>query len=50
VEQLGHAGLAKPASPDAWVRIIIEKPFGRDLASARELNKKVLCVFDEQQV
>jgi glucose-6-phosphate 1-dehydrogenase len=50
VEQLGHAGLAKATSPDAWVRIIIEKPFGRDLASARELNKKVLCVFDEQQV
>src|ERR1700704_5584315 len=50
VEQLGHAGLAKPSSPDAWVRIIIEKPFGRDLASAKELNKKVLCVFEEQQV
>jgi len=50
VEQLGHAGLAKPSSPDAWVRIIIEKPFGRDLASAKALNKTVLCVFDEQQV
>jgi glucose-6-phosphate 1-dehydrogenase len=50
VEQLGRAGLAKPSSPDAWVRIIIEKPFGRDLATARELNKKVLCVFDEKQV
>src|ERR1700724_2808875 len=50
VEQLGRAGLAKPSSPDAWVRIIIEKPFGRDLTSAKELNKTVLCVFDEQQV
>jgi glucose-6-phosphate 1-dehydrogenase len=50
VEQLGHAGLAKPSSPDAWVRIIIEKPFGRDLATARELNKIVLSVFDEKQV
>src|ERR1700726_490603 len=50
VEQLGRAGLAKPSSPDAWVRIIIEKPFGRDLASAKELNKTVLCVFDEKQV
>jgi glucose-6-phosphate 1-dehydrogenase len=50
VEQLGHAGLAKPTLPDAWVRIIIEKPFGRDLVSARELNKTVLCVFDEKQV
>jgi glucose-6-phosphate 1-dehydrogenase len=50
VQQLGRAGLAKPSSPDAWVRIIIEKPFGRDLASAKELNKTVLCVFDEKQV
>src|SRR5260221_6110414 len=46
VEQLGRAGLAKPSSPDAWVRIIIEKPFGRDLTSAKKLNKTVLCVFD----
>src|SRR5467141_1142399 len=50
VEQLGRAGLAKASSPDAWVRIIIEKPFGRDLASAKELNKIVLCVFNERQV
>jgi glucose-6-phosphate 1-dehydrogenase len=50
VEQLGRAGLARPASPDSWVRIIIEKPFGRDLASARELNQVVLNVFEEKQV
>jgi glucose-6-phosphate 1-dehydrogenase len=50
VEQLGRAGLARPATPDSWVRIIIEKPFGRDLASARELNKIVLKVFEEKQV
>src|SRR5882762_8153015 len=50
VEQLGKAGLARPKDPNSWVRIIIEKPFGRDLASAKELNKKVLCVFEEQQV
>jgi glucose-6-phosphate 1-dehydrogenase len=50
VEQLGRAGLARPASPDSWVRIIIEKPFGRDLASARELNQVVLNVFAEKQV
>jgi glucose-6-phosphate 1-dehydrogenase len=50
VEQLGHAGLAKPTSPNAWVRIIIEKPFGRDLATAKDLNQIVLKVFDEQQV
>jgi glucose-6-phosphate 1-dehydrogenase len=50
VENLGRAGLNKPSAPDAWVRIIIEKPFGRDLASAKELNKIVLEVFDEKQV
>jgi glucose-6-phosphate 1-dehydrogenase len=58
VEQLGRAGLAKPSSNsgnssaknNTWTRIIIEKPFGRDLASARELNAKVLKVFDESQI
>jgi glucose-6-phosphate 1-dehydrogenase len=50
IEQIGKAGLNKPSSPDSWVRIIIEKPFGRDLASAKELNQKVLCVFEEKQV
>lgn len=50
VEQLGKAGLARPSSPNSWVRIIIEKPFGRDLASAKELNKIVLNVFEEKQV
>ena len=50
VEHLGKAGLARPKSPDSWVRIIIEKPFGRDLASAKELNKTVLGVFEEKQV
>jgi glucose-6-phosphate 1-dehydrogenase len=50
VEQLGRAGLARPSTPNAWVRIIIEKPFGRDLASAKELNKIVLNVFEEKQV
>jgi glucose-6-phosphate 1-dehydrogenase len=50
VEQIGKAGLNKPSSPNSWVRIIIEKPFGRDLASAEDLNSKVLSVFDEKQV
>ena len=34
----------------SWTRIIIEKPFGHDLASARELNATVLSVFEESQV
>jgi glucose-6-phosphate 1-dehydrogenase len=50
VEQLGKAGLAKCCNPNSWTRIIIEKPFGRDLASAKELNKIVLGVFEEKQV
>ena len=50
VEHLGRAGLAHPSAPGSWVRIIIEKPFGRDLASAKELNKIVLNVFEEKQV
>lgn len=33
-----------------WTRIVIEKPFGHDLASAKELNRKVLRVFNEDQV
>jgi glucose-6-phosphate 1-dehydrogenase len=50
VEQLGRAGLARPKSDKSWTRIIIEKPFGHDCASARELNANVLKVFDESQV
>jgi glucose-6-phosphate 1-dehydrogenase len=50
VEQLGRAGLARPNTPNSWVRIIIEKPFGRDLATAKQLNKIVLNVFEEKQI
>jgi glucose-6-phosphate 1-dehydrogenase len=50
IEQLGQAGLAKPRGGDSFVRIILEKPFGRDLASAQNLNRQVLGVFDESQV
>jgi glucose-6-phosphate 1-dehydrogenase len=50
VEQIGRAGLARPANANSWVRIIIEKPFGRDLATAKELNQIVLNVFEEKQV
>lgn len=50
IEQLGKAGLAKPSSDNSWTRVIIEKPFGHDLDSCRELNQKVLSVFDEPQV
>ena len=48
VEGLGEAGLAR--NDEGWTRIILEKPFGRDLASARELNQIVSRVFDENAV
>jgi glucose-6-phosphate 1-dehydrogenase len=50
VKQLGRACIAHAVSPNSWTRIIIEKPFGRDLASAKALNEIVLNVFDEKQV
>jgi len=50
IEQLGRAGLAKHPQGKSSVRIIIEKPFGRDLESAKRLNETVLRVFDESQV
>jgi glucose-6-phosphate 1-dehydrogenase len=50
IRRLGEAGLAKPRNGKSWTRVIIEKPFGHDLASARELNLMVLSVFEESQV
>jgi glucose-6-phosphate 1-dehydrogenase len=44
IEELGRLGLGDGA------RIIMEKPFGRDLASARELDALVHAVFEEEQV
>jgi glucose-6-phosphate 1-dehydrogenase len=44
VEALGANGLAERA------RVILEKPFGTDLASARELNRTIHAVFDESQI
>jgi glucose-6-phosphate 1-dehydrogenase len=49
IKRLGEAGLAAAEAP-AWRRIIIEKPFGTDLASARALNVLVHQHFDEDQV
>ncbi len=49
IERLGAVGLADEAA-GAWRRVIIEKPFGRDLASARDLNRNILTVLHESQV
>jgi glucose-6-phosphate 1-dehydrogenase len=47
--QLGAAGLASETN-SAWRRIIIEKPFGRDLKTARALNKTLHNNFEEHQI
>ena len=49
IEQLGASGLAD-APPRGWRRIIVEKPFGTDLDSARALNRLAHQHFDEDQV
>ncbi|MGA7468886.1 MAG: glucose-6-phosphate dehydrogenase [Mycobacterium sp.] len=48
-EQLSKAGLAHPQE-GSWRRVVIEKPFGHDLDSARELNHVVNSVFPEESV
>jgi len=48
VTGLGEAGLAREER--GWARVIIEKPFGRDLDSALNLNAEIAKVFAEEQV
>ena len=48
IEGLGTAGLGK--NDAGWARIVIEKPFGRGLESARELNRVVNDVFAEDSI
>ncbi len=50
VQHLAGAGLIHGRDDAAWSRVIIEKPFGRDLESARELNIAVTKVLDESQI
>src|SRR5690349_9119995 len=47
-ESLGANGLDQRQS--AEVRLVVEKPFGRDLASAQALNRALLSVFEERQI
>ncbi|MFO7320110.1 MAG: glucose-6-phosphate dehydrogenase [Chloroflexota bacterium] len=48
VSELGRCGMAHENG--GWRRIIVEKPFGTDLSSARALNRQIHQVFDERQV
>jgi glucose-6-phosphate 1-dehydrogenase len=55
VQQLKRSGLSSPPEPDGggkhpWRRVVIEKPFGHDLASARELNAILDAVFPPHAV
>ncbi len=50
-EMLGKAGLAKEQNYNrGWSRIVVEKPFGRDLESARQLDATLHAHFQEKQV
>ncbi len=55
VDQLGKSGLTtqntdKSGSPKAWRRVVIEKPFGHSLESARALNADILKTLAEDQI
>lgn len=49
IEQLAQAGLMKQENGQ-WRRVVVEKPFGHDLASAKALNAQILKVIDETQI
>ncbi|PYN96690.1 MAG: glucose-6-phosphate dehydrogenase [Candidatus Rokuibacteriota bacterium] len=48
VENLGNSGLAQ--NGDGWTRIVVEKPFGHDVDSARALNRQLRRYFGEEQI
>ncbi len=53
IEKLGAATLAGPSSrrpENGWRRVVVEKPFGHDLASARDLNSAMQRVLDESEI
>ncbi len=47
---LGGVGLNQPQQPDGSARLVVEKPFGHDLASARQLDAALHEIFDESQI
>jgi len=47
IKGIGKSGLNRSGG---WVRLVVEKPFGRDLASAKDLNRLILGRFDESQI
>ncbi|HEA84415.1 MAG TPA: glucose-6-phosphate dehydrogenase [Candidatus Wildermuthbacteria bacterium] len=50
-EHLSSSGLTEPCSPEeGWTRVIVEKPFGKDLKTAQELDRMLGNLFEEEQV
>jgi glucose-6-phosphate 1-dehydrogenase len=48
--ELGRTGLLREQENGPWRRLVIEKPFGTDLASAKALNAELLKIVDEHQI
>jgi glucose-6-phosphate 1-dehydrogenase len=48
--ELGRTGLLKEEENGPWRRLVVEKPFGTDLASAKALNAELLKIVDEHQL
>jgi glucose-6-phosphate 1-dehydrogenase len=46
--QLGRTGMLKENG--SWRRLVVEKPFGTDINSARKLNAELLCIVEEKQI
>jgi glucose-6-phosphate 1-dehydrogenase len=50
VSEIGRCGMDHEVHGGGWRRIVVEKPFGRDLDSAKKLNREMLRVFREAQI
>ena len=50
IRHLKESHLVRPINAPAWTRVVVEKPFGKDLASARALNNTLLHYLDESQI
>ena len=50
IRLLKEVGLIRSVHDEVWSRVVVEKPFGTDLASARALNAEILRLLDESQV
>jgi len=51
LKNLAHSGLTIPCSADAgWTRVLVEKPFGRDLETAQKLDQLLGKLFREEQI